>query len=289
MTRFEAVVLKEQPDRILVVGDVNSTLACALVAAKLCIPVDHVEAGLRSFDRTMPEEINRVVTDTLSAQLFVSEQSGLQNLRREGKPAECIHYVGNVMIDSLHLAMPRAESLCMAERTGLKSGEYLLVTLHRPSNVDNPQRLTKLVKLFTECADRLSVVWPLHPRTRRQLESFNLLHLLKGQAVILLEPLGYVEFLSLMLGARGVLTDSGGVQEETTALGIACFTMRPNTERPVTVEVGTSTLVNNNGPLVLKLLDQVMRGEYKKGSIPEMWDGRTAERIVRILERIVTS
>lgn len=273
--------------RLVVVGDVNSTMAAALAAAKLEIPVTHVEAGLRSFDRSMPEEINRIVTDTLADQLFVSEPSGVENLRREGHPDEHIHLVGNVMIDTLFSLLPKARSLNTLDTLGLQPREYAVVTLHRPANVDRAETLGPLLQVLADIGRELPVVFPVHPRTRNRIESFGLGYLLDGQGhgsgVRALPPLGYLEFLCLTSQAQVVVTDSGGLQEESTALGIPCLTARPNTERPITVTEGTSTLVGNDPDKLRACLDDVLNGRYKTGRCPQLWDGRAAERIAEVL------
>jgi UDP-N-acetylglucosamine 2-epimerase (non-hydrolysing) len=273
--------------RVVVVGDVNSTMAAALAAAKLEIPVTHVEAGLRSFDRSMPEEINRIVTDTLADQLFVSEPSGVENLRREGHPDEHIHLVGNVMIDTLFSLLRKARNLDTLRTLGLQPRAYAVVTLHRPANVDRAETLGPLLQVLADIGRQLPVVFPVHPRTRNRIESFGLGYLLDGQGhgsgVRALPPLGYLEFLCLTSQARVVVTDSGGLQEESTALGIPCLTARPNTERPITVTEGTSTLVGNDPDKLRACLDDVLNGRYKTGRCPQLWDGRAAERIAEVL------
>jgi UDP-N-acetylglucosamine 2-epimerase (non-hydrolysing) len=288
MTALEPALAKLRPDLVLVVGDVNSTLAAALVAAKANIPIAHVEAGLRSFDRAMPEEVNRIVTDVLSDYLFVTEKSGLENLRREGIPDERVFFVGNVMIDTLFRHRARAESLDMPGRSGVVPGEYALATLHRPSNVDDPALLAGYLGVFEEVAARLPILFPLHPRTAKALERHGLLERLRAVPnVMLLEPQGYLEFLGLTSQARLVLTDSGGVQEETTALGIPCLTLRENTERPITVTEGTNRLVGTDPAVILAAVAEVLGGGSGEPRRPEFWDGRAAERIIDILvERI---
>ncbi len=240
LERFDELCEKEKFDRVLLVGDVTSTLACAVAAAKRQIPVDHVEAGLRSFDRTMPEEINRLVTDALSTLCFVSEPSGEENLRREGRSPASIKYVGNVMIDTLKLHLPAARALNTAAQFQCAPGQYAVLTLHRPSNVDDPARLRALVSGLRQMSETIPLIFPVHPRTRNQIASFGLNF---TERIHLTEPLGYLQFISLMASARLVVTDSGGIQEETTALGIPCLTLRANTERPITISEGTSTLV----------------------------------------------
>jgi len=288
MTALEPALMELQPDLVLVVGDVNSTLAAALVAAKARIPLAHVEAGLRSFDRSMPEEINRVVTDVLADYLFVTERSGVENLRREGIPEERIHFVGNVMIDTLLRNRERADTLEMPSRVGVRAGEYALATLHRPSNVDDPVLLEGYVSVFEEICRQLPVVFPVHPRTAGSLEKFGLLDRLRRiDGMYLLEPQGYLEFLGLTSRARLVLTDSGGIQEETTALGIPCLTLRENTERPITVTEGTNRLVGTRPAAILDAVGEVLAGGGGEPRRPEYWDGRASERIVNILvERV---
>lgn len=284
MTALEPALEEMRPDLVLVVGDVNSTLAATLVAAKSGIPLAHVEAGLRSFDRRMPEEVNRLVTDVLADYLFVTEKSGVENLRREGVPEERIHFVGNVMIDTLLGNRSRADALEMPKRLGLGPGGYALATLHRPSNVDDPEILEGYVGVFEEIARRLPVIFPLHPRTASSLERFGLLERLQGIAGLrLLEPQGYLEFLGLTSGARVVLTDSGGIQEETTALGVPCLTLRENTERPITVTEGTNRLVGTRPESILAAFAEVVSGDGGEARRPEFWDGRASERIVDIL------
>jgi len=286
MERFEPVVLEERPDWVLVVGDVNSTLACALVCSKLSVPVAHVEAGLRSRDRTMPEEINRLLTDQLADLLLTPSADGDENLLREGIPPERIRLVGNVMIDSLLAQMGRAAGSPVREELGVAGGEYAVVTLHRPSNVDDPRRLGGILSALTRIGERLPVVFPAHPRTRKNIEEFGLgAEAAAGGRVRLVEPLGYHDFLRLYSGARLVLTDSGGLQEETTALGIPCLTLRENTERPVTLELGTNRLVGTDPGRIVRAareaLEEAAGGPAPR--VPPLWDGRTADRILDAL------
>ena len=284
MVRLEPLFEELRPDLVLVVGDVNSTLAAALVASKLGIRLAHVEAGLRSFDRSMPEEVNRVVTDALSDLLFTTERSAEENLRREGIAEEKIHFVGNVMIDTLLRHRERAEALGVPVRFGLAPGEYAVVTLHRPSNVDAPDALGRMVDVVVAVQERLPVVFPVHPRTRSRLAEAGLLTRLEALPdVRLTEPLGYLEFLGLMAGARLVLTDSGGVQEETTILGVPCLTVRENTERPVTITHGTNRLVGTAPARIIAAVDETLAAPRPDGRRPELWDGRAAERIVGVL------
>lgn len=284
MRRFEPVVLERCPDLVVVVGDVNSTLACALVAAKLRIPVAHIEAGLRSFDRSMPEEINRVLTDALSDLLFVSERSGLENLSREGVPAHRVHFVGNVMIDTLLEHRAAAGQTAVLERLGLDSdARYVLVTLHRPSNVDDPQKLAGLLRALAQLARDLPVIFPSHPRTQKNAVEADLRTELEH--LVTTEPLGYLEFLHLMDKAQVVITDSGGVQEETTVLGVPCLTVRENTERPATIEYGTNRLVGADPAKMLSAAREILNGRRPAGRLPELWDGQAAGRIVEVLRR----
>jgi UDP-N-acetylglucosamine 2-epimerase (non-hydrolysing) len=284
MIEFEKILISENPDLILVPGDVNSTLACSVVASKMGIPVGHVEAGLRSFDRAMPEEINRIVTDVLSEYLFVSEESGLVNLKKEGIADEKIHFVGNIMIDSLVHFLPGIKQSSILERLDLPSGKYTLLTFHRPRNVDTRDKLEKLVGMLNRLSEKTKLVFPVHPRTRKNLEKYSLLGKL-DPGILLLEPIGYIDFLALTRSAGLVITDSGGIQEETTYLGIPCLTVRDNTERPATVSVGTNQLMGTDLAVVEKEAEQVLSGNIKKGRIPEYWDGRTAERIVDVIEQ----
>ncbi len=295
MERFEPVLAQHSPDLVLVVGDVNSTLACALVAAKARIPVCHVEAGLRSFDRAMPEEINRVLTDAIADYLFVTEKSGVQNLLREGVAEEKIFLVGNLMIDTLIRQLPNIARSPILQRLGLRDRAYAVATLHRPSNVDNPENLRALFEMLTAMAHTIPLVLPAHPRTVKNLNALgvpidSMLHGSTAggtpeRGLVLIEPLGYFDFLSLVKSARLVLTDSGGIQEETTFLKVPCLTLRENTERPITVEIGTNRLVGANPRSILEAFAQVMAHPISPDSmgVPELWDGRAAERIVAIL------
>jgi len=281
MIEFEKVLIDEKPDLIIVVGDVNSTIACSLVASKLNIKVAHVEAGLRSFDRSMPEEINRLLTDSISDFLFVSEKSGLENLEREGVDKSKIFFVGNVMIDSLIHHLPKAQASSVLKDYNLEPSNYILVTLHRPSNVDSEEFSKKLLKLFNTLSEKRKIIFPVHPRTKKNFMSFGFKT--ENEKIILTDPIGYIDFLSLTKNAELIITDSGGIQEESTYLGVQCITVRENTERPVTVDVGTNQLIGTNLEEVEKAALKILNGEKKKGSIPELWDGRTAERIAKIL------
>lgn len=285
MVRFEKVVEEQHPDLVVVVGDVNSTLACSVTASKMHVPVAHVEAGLRSFDRTMPEEINRVVTDAVSDVLFTTERSGDRNLLNEGKRPDQIHFVGNVMIDSLKFALERMDEQPVLRRYDLTERGYAVVTLHRPSNVDDPRNLHTVISMLDILQQRLRTVFPIHPRSLKMMEAFGYGEMLRRMAnLIVSEPMGYMEFLSLVRKSRLVVTDSGGLQEETTCMGIPCLTMRSNTERPVTIEQGTNVLVGLDKSLLAVQLEQILNDQFKKGSVPELWDGHAASRIVHVLK-----
>ncbi|WP_457566753.1 non-hydrolyzing UDP-N-acetylglucosamine 2-epimerase [Caldithrix abyssi] len=284
MTHFEKILNEEKPDLVLVVGDVNSTAACSLVAAKMNTKIAHVEAGLRSFDRTMPEEINRLVTDVLSDLLFVTEKSGLENLKREGIADHKVHFVGHVMIDSLIYFKPKADQSAILGELNLTPGEYGVITLHRPSNVDNKQNFEKLLNAFAQIEQRLPLIFPIHPRSQKMIDQFGLREKVEKMSNLrLLDPLGYLDFMKLLHNAKLVLTDSGGIQEETTFLGIPCITMRENTERPITVEIGTNVLVGTDTQRIVLEAEKILDGNAKKGQIPELWDGHAAERIVKII------
>ena len=284
MVEFERVVQDEKPDLVVVVGDVNSTVACSLVCAKIRTPVAHIEAGLRSFDRTMPEEINRIMTDAIADYLFVSEPSGVENLRNEGVNNLKIFLVGNVMIDSLVRYRSKAERSTVVQTLGLSQNSYALVTLHRPSNVDAKENLDRLFSMFDEMTSICSVVFPVHPRTRKMMDEFGLKEkVLRNKKLILCDPIGYLDFLCLMESSLFVITDSGGIQEETTYLGIPCLTLRENTERPITVTEGTNTLLGFDYDSAVREAGKVFRGEGKKGKVPELWDGKAADRIARII------
>jgi UDP-N-acetylglucosamine 2-epimerase (non-hydrolysing) len=283
---FEDALPSLTPDLVLVVGDANSTLACALAAMQCRVPVVHVEAGLRSFDRAMPEELNRILTDQIADMLFVTEQSGIDNLKREGIPDSRVAFTGNTMIDTLAHLMPRIDAAGAAARLGLEAGGYAVVTLHRPSNVDDPARLAELVELLHELSAKLPVVFPVHPRTRGTLERAGLLAKLEGMSALrVLGPQPYIDFLSLTKTSRFVLTDSGGIQEETTYLGVPCITARTSTERPVTTEIGTNVLVGEDLMRSREAIDRVLAGQARKGQVPPLWDGHSAERTVKILEQ----
>jgi UDP-N-acetylglucosamine 2-epimerase (non-hydrolysing) len=287
MKRFEPVLDDNPPTAVLVVGDVNSTIACALVAVKKGIPVIHVEAGLRSGDREMPEEINRILTDQLSELLFITEASAEANLVREGIAKDKVHFVGNVMIDTLlynlEHAVPASTTLTNAGVTTDTDAGYGLITLHRPSNVDDPAVLESLLKVLGQISQRTPLLFPIHPRTEACIVSAGLKELLDSFAITTLPPQGYLEMLGLMKDARVVLTDSGGIQEETTALGVPCITLRENTERPITVNQGTNTIVGTDASKILAAYEEVMATGGKGGRVPELWDGSAAQRIVEAI------
>ncbi|CAA7618806.1 UDP-N-acetylglucosamine 2-epimerase [Magnetospirillum sp. LM-5] len=283
MQRFEPVLDEIKPDAVLVVGDVNSTIACALVAAKKGIKVVHVEAGLRSYDRAMPEEVNRVLTDQISDFLFTTERSALANLEREGIDPARVHFVGNVMIDTLKAHVGRSVPAAVTLKDAAFADGYTLVTLHRPSNVDVPEVLARLVGCLAEIAAATPIVFPIHPRTRARIEAAGLMAKLTGPRVVLLEPQGYLNMLGLMSAAKVVVTDSGGLQEETTALGVPCLTVRENTERPITVTDGTNTLVGIDSAAIMSAFKDVLATGGKAGRAPELWDGRAAVRIAQVL------
>ena len=291
MRRFEPILLKEKPDFLIVVGDVNSTVACALVASKIAYPdghhldrpiIVHVEAGLRSFDRNMPEEINRILTDALSDMLFVTEKQAIINLKDEGISAEKTFFVGNVMIDTLK------KHLNLAKKSKIKSklsitNAYGLITLHRPSNVDNPSVLKGLIQSFKQISTKLPLFFPLHPRTSNSLKKIGELDSLRCKEISLIEPLGYLDFLNLLMDSTLVLTDSGGVQEETTYLGVPCLTLRENTERPITIAEGSNYLLGTNTDKIVETVDFILAGQGKRPKRPELWDGKAGQRIVQQL------
>jgi UDP-N-acetylglucosamine 2-epimerase (non-hydrolysing) len=299
MIKFEEVCLSEKPDMVLVVGDVNSTIATGLVAKKLHITLCHVEAGLRSGDRNMPEEINRLATDAITDLFFTTEPEGTKNLLKEGHNPKCVHFVGHVMIDNLFYQLKRLEKeadrlVCESIRS-IKRGlpkKYLCMTMHRPSNVDNKEILTGLLTAINRIASKTPIVFPCHPRTRKNIEQFGLSHLFNldyagisniQSGIIVTEPLGYDDFLYLWKDAAGVLTDSGGLQEETTALKIPCITMRTSTERPVTADVGSNEVVGIDGERIVALAEKMLVGAWKESRIPDLWDGKASERIVKVL------
>ena len=284
MIEFETVVEKEKPDVIVVVGDVNSTIACGLVAVKQGVKLAHVEAGLRSFDRTMPEEINRLLTDQISDFLFITEKSGEENLLKEGIEKDKIHFVGNVMIDSLLSHLEKARDSKILSDLNLKSGEYVTLTLHRPSNVDSKEQFLQILNAVSEIQKEIPVVFPIHPRSKNRLDQFGFDPKLKEMPGLLItEPMGYLDFLKLLAESKFALTDSGGIQEETTVLGVPCLTLRDNTERPVTVTQGTNLVIGNRAGSIIEESKKILNGESKKGRSPDLWDGKAAERIVQIL------
>jgi UDP-N-acetylglucosamine 2-epimerase (non-hydrolysing) len=281
MTAFEKVLIKEKPNLVLVVGDVNSTLACSIVSAKLKMPVAHVEAGLRSYDRKMPEEINRIVTDSLSDYLFTTCEDANQNLAKEGISKDKVFFVGNTMIDTLEHLLDKVKE---GEYWKRFKKPYLLLTLHRPSNVDREDDLSKIVTTLGELQKRVKILFSVHPRTRKNIEKTGINKTIaKMPGLILLDPLPYLDFMNLMINAEIVVTDSGGIQEETTYLGIPCLTLRENTERPVTIKEGTNVLVGTDPEKLLSEAFSIMENKNKSGKIPKLWDGNSAERIVQIL------
>jgi UDP-N-acetylglucosamine 2-epimerase (non-hydrolysing) len=293
MVAFEKIVEAEKPDLIIVVGDVTSTLACTLVAIKMGIKVAHVEAGLRSFDRTMPEELNRILTDSVADYLFVTEESGMQHLKNEGVADERVFFAGNVMIDSLVRYQEKAKTTTILEDLStvdcpLTTGNYIVMTMHRPANVDTEKGLQSILELIELSSQDTKIIFPIHPRTRAHMEKFGLADRLdQAKNLIMTEPLGYLEFIQLMSNATAILTDSGGIQEETTYLGVPCLTFRDSTERPITVTLGTNQLLSDLDPKkTYAALTEILSGKVKKGSIPPLWDGKAAERIAAKLAEI---
>lgn len=286
LKRVEPVLLEHRPALVLVVGDVNSTIAVALAAVKLGVSVAHVEAGLRSFDRTMPEEINRILTDALADYLFVTEADAIEHLLKEGRPRECIHLVGNVMIDSLRHFLPVAQQSSIGDELGLKNGagwqQFGVLTLHRPSNVDSTDKLAELLGGIDAISAKVPVVFPVHPRTQQRLAQADIK---THPQLKLIPPIGYLDFLCLLSKATLVLTDSGGIQEETTALGVPCLTLRENTERPITISEGTNQLIGTDPAKIVAAADAILSGNGKPGRIPPLWDGHASQRIVEILLR----
>jgi len=289
LRRIEPVLIEQRPDLVLVVGDVNSTLAVSLAAAKLGIRVAHVEAGLRSFDRSMPEEINRILTDAVAEYLFVTEKDAIDHLLQEGRPASSIHFVGNVMIDSLRYFLPMAQKCHIGHDLGLMHEEswrrFAVLTLHRPSNVDAMDKLGELLGAINAIAAEVPVIFPVHPRTQQRLAHVGIAH---HAQLRLIQPLGYLDFLCLLSNATMVLTDSGGIQEETTALGVPCLTLRENTERPVTISEGTNTLVGTDRGKIVDTARDILAGKSKAGRIPPLWDGKAADRVVEVLLQLVS-
>ena len=286
MAAFKKVVVNKKPDLVIVVGDVNSTIACSKVAAGMNIRVAHVEAGLRSFDRTMPEEINRIATDSLSDFLFVSEESGLVNLRKEGVSPQKIFHVGNIMIDTLKANMPKINRSKILKTHGLQRKAYAVLTLHRPSNVDSRATLSEIYDILKAVTAKIKVVYPVHPRTKKMIDKYHFgEHYKNLDDLLMIDPLGYIDFMNLVKGSKFVLTDSGGIQEETTILKVPCLTMRENTERPVTIMQGTNILVGRDLLKIKRGINRILSGRLKKGTIPKYWDGKTAQRIVKILRQ----
>jgi UDP-N-acetylglucosamine 2-epimerase (non-hydrolysing) len=284
MVEFEKVVNEKKPDLVVVVGDVNSTLACSLVAVKLSVPVAHVEAGLRSFDRNMPEEINRILTDAISELLFTTEPSANQNLEREGISQEKIHFVGNVMIDTLLHCIDKAQKSSIMDTLNLMAEGFALLTLHRPNNVDVKENFAEIITALEEIQKHIQIVFPMHPRTKSRISEFGMAEKFDRMTnFVVTEPLGYLDFLNLESNCKFVLTDSGGLQEETTVLGVPCLTLRDNTERPVTITEGTNTLVGTNPKKIVEESMKILSGEGKSGRIPKLWDGNAAKRIVTII------
>jgi UDP-N-acetylglucosamine 2-epimerase (non-hydrolysing) len=282
LNAFEKICVQNNFSLVIVGGDVNSTIACALVAAKLGIPVAHVEAGLRSFDRSMPEEINRILTDHLSELLFTTEETANANLRREGIATEQIHFVGNCMVDTLLKHLDSAKSLSPWQAFNFDPGEYALLTLHRPSNVDNPENLAKLMRIISKISKKIPVIFPVHPRTRERLSKFEIP---TAASVMICDPLPYLTFLGLLASTSFVLTDSGGIQEETTVLNVPCLTLRPNTERPVTISLSTNRVIGTDPDVILRTAEEILNGKRTVAKKPPLWDGSAAVRVVDIIEQ----
>ena len=284
MIEFEKTLMKYKPDLVVVVGDVNSTLACALVCAKQLVPVAHVEAGLRSFDRRMPEEINRIITDSVSDFLFTPSIDANENLISEGVDINKIHFVGNIMIDSLHRAIALSKESTILDSLRLEESSFGVMTLHRPSNVDDIHSLENLLETVCQASELSQIVFPIHPRTKKSLSSEIMDRISSFSNLVLCDPLGYLDFTNLLSNANFVMTDSGGIQEESTALGIPCLTLRENTERPITVSLGTNTVVGNDPDIILANIEEIIENGGKRGQIPEYWDGNTASRIAEIIQ-----
>lgn len=280
MNKFEAYVNELKPDLVLVPGDVNSSMACGIAASRLGYPVGHIEAGLRSFDRSMPEEINRLVIDELADLFFVTEPSGLKNLKEEQKDKGNVHYVGNTMIDSLVQFEPVFEKSTILDELNITSKNYFVFTFHRPGNVDDKEKLTELVATIKGIASTNQVVFPVHPRTQNNLKQHGLWEAVQDSNIVITEPVGYIDFMKLISNSIGVITDSGGIQEETTYMQVPCLTIRPNTERPVTSDIGSNTLLPLNQDEILSYVTRIIDGTYKKGEIPQLWDGNATDRIV---------
>jgi len=284
LCEFEKVCLDYKPDLIVVVGDVNSTMACSLVAAKMNIKVVHIEAGIRSNDRTMPEEVNRLVTDSIASYLLPPSQDAVENLLREGHSKESIKLVGNVMIDTLMKFQPKIQDSLILEKLNLTEKEYVAVTIHRPSNTDNKETFLKILSALKHIQKSLKVVFPIHPRTKKMISDFGLDETFKNTPnLIFTEPLGYFDFGKLVSNSKFVVTDSGGIQEETTVYGIPCITIRENTERPITITEGTNAIAGTDTELIISMVDQILDGKWKTGTIPKYWDGHAGKRIVEFL------
>jgi UDP-N-acetylglucosamine 2-epimerase (non-hydrolysing) len=283
------VIAAEKPDLVLVVGDVNSTFAAALTANKMGVRIGHLESGLRSFDRSMPEEHNRILTDQLTDHFFITEQSGLDNLRKEGRPEAALHFVGNTMIDTLVAFEPQVQASPVLQQLGLGDGAHVLMTIHRPATVDVPERLSELLDLIADvCASGRKVVFPIHPRTVKNIEAFGLKAKVDAiQGLVLTEPLDYFAFQKLVATCAFILTDSGGIQEESTFRRVPCLTLRPNTERPSTVILGSNELVPLDMAAVRAAIARIENGSFKKGAVPPLWDGHATERIMEVLERVL--
>ncbi|KQC05881.1 MAG: UDP-N-acetylglucosamine 2-epimerase [Candidatus Cloacimonas sp. SDB] len=288
MERYEKVLLADRPDLVIVAGDVNSTIACALDAAKLHIPVAHLEAGLRSWDRSMPEELNRLMTDAISDYLLIPSKDARFNLLQEGIPENKIYFVGNIMIDSLIQHRKKAENSNILAKLDLHKADntradFVLITMHRPSNVDNEDSLLILLNTFKQLSEKIRLIFPIHPRARKNMKKYNLENDFESITnLMLIDPIGYYDFMKLQMTAKFVVTDSGGIQEETTFFGIPCLTVRPNTERPITIVEGTNELVGLSAEKIMAESAKILQGNFKMGRIPQFWDGRTAERIVQI-------
>jgi len=285
MIEFEKVCLKEKPDLVIVVGDVNATLACALTAAKLHIKVTHIEAGLRSRDMSMPEEINRILTDHISDYLFITEDEAKKNLLKEGINKKKIFFTGDIMVDSLRIAKNKIKKINILNKFGLKKKKYVFLTMHRPSNVDNKKTLTSLLKTFNIISQKIPIIFSLHPRTKNRIKKFGLKIENLKLGIKTTPPLSYLETVYLMINARLVITDSGGIQQETTSLGVPCLTIRENTERPITITQGTNVLCGHNQNKIINETNKILAGKQKKSKIPRYWDGKTAERIVKIINK----
>ncbi len=284
MLEFEKTIEEFEPELVIVVGDVNSTVACALVCAKMNVPVAHVEAGLRSFDRSMPEEINRIVTDSISDFLLTPSMGANENLLREGAEPDKIHFVGNIMIDSLHRSVKNSQKSNVLEEFNIEPSEFGVMTLHRPSNVDDSESLFHLVESACIASEQSPIIFPVHPRTKKLFGKKKFENLIQSSNLMISDPLGYLDFIRLLSNSKFVLTDSGGIQEESTALGIPCLTLRENTERPITVSMGTNTIVGTDRELILSMVSEIIQTGGKKGIIPDLWDGKTASRISDVIQ-----